>query len=92
MTSIDIERLRTWIGRTAEAEDVITPRLAASLLAVLDDDGETVERRRSADRNPLVPCAGHRQHVHARAGRPPGARRLSAARPFAAPHVGPAAS
>ncbi|HEY1942679.1 MAG TPA: MaoC family dehydratase N-terminal domain-containing protein [Roseiarcus sp.] len=43
MTLIDIERLRTWIGRTAEADDVITPRLAASLLAVLDDDGEASE-------------------------------------------------
>ena len=43
MTLIDIERLRTWIGQTAEAEDVITPRLAASLLAVLDEDGDTAE-------------------------------------------------
>ncbi len=43
MTSIDIEPLRSWIGRTVEAEDVITPRLAASLLAVMDETGDATE-------------------------------------------------
>lgn len=32
----DIEHLKTWIGRTRESRDVITPRLANSLAAVLD--------------------------------------------------------
>lgn len=36
MTQVDIEHLRTWIGRERRVEDVITPRLAMSLDAVLD--------------------------------------------------------
>lgn len=34
--TIDIEHFRTWIGRTKQDRDVVTPRLAASLLAVYD--------------------------------------------------------
>ena len=34
--AIDIDHLRTWIGRTREDRDVVTPRLASSLLAVYD--------------------------------------------------------
>ena len=33
---LDLEHLRGWIGRREEAEDVVTPRLTAGLLAVLD--------------------------------------------------------
>ncbi|SFU19548.1 MaoC family dehydratase N-terminal domain-containing protein [Mesorhizobium sp. YR577] len=36
MTDVDINYLRTWIGRERSVSDVITPRLAASLDAVLD--------------------------------------------------------
>jgi len=35
-TSVDIERLRAWIGREEEASDILTPRLVASLRATLD--------------------------------------------------------
>jgi 3-methylfumaryl-CoA hydratase len=38
--NIDIAHLRSWIGRTSEARDIVTPRLAASFLAVMDDPGE----------------------------------------------------
>lgn len=38
MTDVDIEYLRSWIGRERSVSDVITPRLAASLDAVLDID------------------------------------------------------
>ncbi len=34
---IDIEHLRGWIGRERTVEDTITPRLAASLAAILDE-------------------------------------------------------
>ncbi|MET3616141.1 3-methylfumaryl-CoA hydratase [Rhizobium aquaticum] len=36
MEEVDIDHLRTWIGRERTVEDVITPRLAASLNAVFD--------------------------------------------------------
>jgi 3-methylfumaryl-CoA hydratase len=36
MSAVDIEHLRTWIGRERTVEDVVTPRLALSLDAVLD--------------------------------------------------------
>lgn len=35
---LDIEHLKTWIGATRESRDVISPRLANSLAAVLDED------------------------------------------------------
>ena len=34
---LDIEHLKTWIGKTRESRDVISPRLANSLAAVLDE-------------------------------------------------------
>lgn len=34
---LDIEHLKTWIGKTRESLDVISPRLANSLAAVLDE-------------------------------------------------------
>lgn len=38
MTSeLDLPHLRSWIGKTHTAEDTITPRLAESLAAILDD-------------------------------------------------------
>jgi 3-methylfumaryl-CoA hydratase len=43
VTSIDIEHLKTWIGKTTEAEDLITPRLAASLLAVMNGAGDIAD-------------------------------------------------
>ncbi len=43
MTSIDIEHLRTWIGKTTEAEDMITPRLAASLFAIMNEAGDIAD-------------------------------------------------
>lgn len=39
MTAIDIDHLRQWIGRTRETVDVVTPRLAANLAAILGEDG-----------------------------------------------------
>ena len=39
MSDVDIEHLRGWIGRERTVEDIITPRLARSLKAVLDLDG-----------------------------------------------------
>lgn len=36
MPDVDIEYLRSWIGRERTVEDIITPRLAESLNAVLD--------------------------------------------------------
>lgn len=36
MSAVDIGHLRTWIGRERTVEDVVTPRLALSLDAVLD--------------------------------------------------------
>jgi len=38
MGDVDIDHLRTWIGRERTVEDIITPRLARSLDAVLDID------------------------------------------------------
>jgi len=38
MTDVDIDYLRTWIGRERTVTDLVTPRLAASLYAVLDID------------------------------------------------------
>lgn len=38
MTEVDIDYLRSWIGRERSVSDIITPRLAASLDAVLDID------------------------------------------------------
>jgi 3-methylfumaryl-CoA hydratase len=38
VTKIDIDHLRSWIGKTRESVDEISPRLAASLAAVLDED------------------------------------------------------
>jgi 3-methylfumaryl-CoA hydratase len=40
---IDIDRLRSWIGRERAATDLITPRLAASLNAVLDIGGQAMD-------------------------------------------------
>lgn len=34
---LDIEHLKTWVGKTRESRDVISPRLANSLAAVLDE-------------------------------------------------------
>jgi 3-methylfumaryl-CoA hydratase len=34
---LDIDHLRTWIGRTEEVQDTVSPRLVAGYLAVLDD-------------------------------------------------------
>lgn len=34
---IDLEHLRDWIGKERTVEDVVTPRLAASLAAILDE-------------------------------------------------------
>lgn len=39
MSDVDIDHLRSWIGRERTVEDIITPRLAASLDAVLDIEG-----------------------------------------------------
>jgi 3-methylfumaryl-CoA hydratase len=39
MTDVDMDYLKGWIGRERSVTDVITPRLAASLNAVLDLDG-----------------------------------------------------
>lgn len=36
MSDVDIDHLKSWIGRERTVEDIITPRLAASLNAVLD--------------------------------------------------------
>lgn len=38
MSDVDIDHLRSWIGRERTVEDIITPRLAASLDAILDID------------------------------------------------------
>jgi 3-methylfumaryl-CoA hydratase len=38
MSNVDIDYLKTWIGRERTVEDIITPRLARSLDAVLDVD------------------------------------------------------
>jgi 3-methylfumaryl-CoA hydratase len=43
MDDVDIEHLKTWIGRQRTVEDLITPRLAMSLDAVLDEDGARAE-------------------------------------------------
>jgi 3-methylfumaryl-CoA hydratase len=38
--AVDIDHLRGWIGRERTMRDIVTPRLAASLAAVLDDAGD----------------------------------------------------
>jgi 3-methylfumaryl-CoA hydratase len=43
MPDLDLDHLKSWIGRERTASDLITPRLAASLNAVLDVDGQTAE-------------------------------------------------
>jgi 3-methylfumaryl-CoA hydratase len=48
---LDAELLRSWIGRTASAGDVITPRLAQELGVTLDRDGP---RPREGDTCPLA--------------------------------------
>ena len=42
MSDVDIEHLRTWIGRERTVEDIITPRLAQSLDAVFDRESSPV--------------------------------------------------
>lgn len=41
--SLDIDHLQSWIGKRAEKVDIITPRLANSLAAVLDEDCELMD-------------------------------------------------
>jgi 3-methylfumaryl-CoA hydratase len=48
---LDAEFLRSWIGRTSEARDVITPRLAEELRVTLDHDGPPL---RDGDPCPLA--------------------------------------
>lgn len=43
MSNLDIDHLKSWIGKTAESVDHITPRLAASLAAVLDENTDLKE-------------------------------------------------
>ncbi|WP_102225160.1 FAS1-like dehydratase domain-containing protein [Acidimangrovimonas sediminis] len=43
MSDIDIDHLRGWIGQDRAVSDVITPRLAASLAAILDQDPDIGE-------------------------------------------------
>jgi 3-methylfumaryl-CoA hydratase len=43
MPDIDLDHLKRWIGRERTASDLVTPRLAASLDAVLDVAGQTAE-------------------------------------------------
>jgi len=43
MTDVDIDHLRTWIGRERVKTDVITPRLAMGLNAVFDVSGELAD-------------------------------------------------
>lgn len=38
MSDLDIDHLKSWIGRTEESVDEISPRLAASFAAVLDEN------------------------------------------------------
>ena len=35
--TLDIDHLKGWIGRAAEAEDVVTPRLVAEYRATFED-------------------------------------------------------
>ncbi len=48
---LDAELLRSWIGRTTSARDVITPRLAEELRVTLDQEGP---RFRAGDLAPLA--------------------------------------
>jgi 3-methylfumaryl-CoA hydratase len=48
---LDAELLRSWIGRTTSARDVVTPRLAEELRVTLDRDGPPF---REGDRCPLA--------------------------------------
>jgi 3-methylfumaryl-CoA hydratase len=41
--ALDLPHLKSWIGKTQTAEDTITPRLAASLAAILDDPSDLGE-------------------------------------------------
>jgi 3-methylfumaryl-CoA hydratase len=43
MTDVDIDHLRSWIGREQVKTDLITPRLATSLNAIFDIPGELVQ-------------------------------------------------
>lgn len=43
MSDLDIDHLKSWIGRTAEHADHISPRLAAGLAAVLDEHTDLAE-------------------------------------------------
>lgn len=43
MSSLDMNHLKSWIGKTRVVKDVITPRLAASLSAVLEDNSSIKE-------------------------------------------------
>lgn len=43
MSDLDIDHLKSWIGRTTESVDHISPRLAASLAAVLDESTDLSE-------------------------------------------------
>lgn len=43
MTDVDINHLRTWIGRERVKTDVVTPRLAMGLNAVFDVSGELAD-------------------------------------------------
>jgi|tagenome__1003787_1003787.scaffolds.fasta_scaffold20793428_2 3-methylfumaryl-CoA hydratase len=48
---LDADLMRSWIGRTTSARDVITPRLAEELRATLDRDGPPL---REGDQCPLA--------------------------------------
>ena len=41
--SLDIDKLRQWIGREQESQDIITPRLIAQWNACFDDPGASVD-------------------------------------------------
>ena len=87
--SIEIDHLRSWIGRDEVAEDVITSVPVAALAATLDRDDP---KPQSGDELPplwhwlyFLPTV--RQSELAPDG-PRQARRLPAARPAATPYVG----
>ena len=87
--SIEIDHLRSWIGREEVAEDVITSVPVAALAATLDRDDA---KPQSGDELPpllaLALLPAHRAPVGARTGRTRQAWRLPAARPAATPYVG----
>ena len=89
MTELDVDHLRSWIGKQETLHDQVTRFPIAALSATLDRDDPAPRGRRSAAAAvALAVFPADRAAVRSGSGRSSGARRFPAAGAVAAPHVG----